>query len=197
MNPLFQIETWLEMLNQYKELGIIIPFLLALIESFIPALPLIGIVAINITAHGFIIGFLTSYIGNVFGSLIVFTFFRTIIKPKFLDRFYHGKRLARILHWVENQKPIFLFILSCLAFTPSAFINMSFGLSGYKKRQFFISIALGKFIMILSLSLFGHSLSQIQNQPVFVFISLIFLIIVYFLSKHVSKRSNYQDIHKD
>lgn len=197
MNPLFQIETWIELLNQYKELGIIIPLLLALIESFIPALPLIGIVAINITAHGFIIGFLTSYIGNVLGSLIVFTFFRAIIKPKFLDRFYHGKRLAKILHWVETQRPLFLFVLSCLAFTPSAFINMSFGLSGYKKRQFFISIALGKFVMILSLSLFGQSLSQIHNQPILILINLIILTIVYFLSKHVNQRSNYHDIHKD
>lgn len=48
MNSFFQIETWIQLLNQYKEFGLIIPILLALIESFIPALPLIGIVAINI-----------------------------------------------------------------------------------------------------------------------------------------------------
>lgn len=194
MNSLFQIETWIQLLNQYKELGLIIPILLALIESFIPVLPLIGIVAINITAHGFIIGFLTSYLGNVIGSIIVFYFFRGVIKRFFLDRFYHGKRLAQILHWVENQTPFLLFLLSCLAFTPSAFINMSFGLSGYRKRQFLISIALGKFIMILSLSLFGQSLSFIQNQPMFIILSLVLLIVVYFLSKYLNTSSN---IHKD
>ena len=194
MNSLFQIETWIQLLNQYKELGLIIPILLALIESFIPVLPLIGIVAINITAHGFIIGFLTSYLGNVMGSIIVFYFFRGVIKRFFLDRFYHGKRLAQILHWVENQSPFLLFLLSCLAFTPSAFINMSFGLSGYRKRQFLISIALGKFIRILSLSLFGQSLSYIQNQPMFIILSLVLLIVVYFLSKYLNISSN---IHKD
>ena len=194
MNSLFQIETWIQLLNQYKELGLIIPILLALIESFIPVLPLIGIVAINITAHGFIIGFLTSYLGNVMGSIIVFYFFRGVIKRFFLDRFYHVKRLAQILHWVENQSPFLLFLLSCLAFTPSAFINMSFGLSGYRKRQFLISIALGKFIMILSLSLFGQSLSYIQNQPMFIILSLVLLIVVYFLSKYLNISSN---IHKD
>lgn len=197
MNTFFQIDTWIQLLNQYKELGLIIPVLLALIESFVPALPLIGIVAINITAHGFFIGFLTSYLGNLIGSIIVFYFFRGIVKHYFLDRFYHGKRLAQILHWVENQTPIFLFFLSCLAFTPSAFINMSFGLSGYKKRQFFISIALGKFIMILSLSLFGQSLSHIENQPIYIIFSLLLLIIVYFLSKYLSASSHYHRIHKD
>lgn len=197
MNALLEIETWLELLNQYKELGIIIPILLAFVESFIPALPLIGIVAINITAHGFLTGFITSYLGNVLGSIIVFLFFRTIIKQYFIDRFYHGIYLAKILHWVENQKPIFLFFLSSLAFTPSAFINMSFGLSGYKKRQFFISIALGKFFMILSLSLFGQSLSQIQNQPMWIIISVLILVLIYFLSKYLNHKSNYHKIHKD
>lgn len=197
MEALFQIETWIELLNQYRELGIIIPFILALVESFIPALPLIGIVAINISAHGFLIGFLTSYLGNVFGSFIVFMFFRAIIKPYFLDRFYHGQRLAKILHWVEKQNPFFLFVLSCLAFTPSAFINMSFGLSGYKKRQFFSSVAFGKLIMILSLSLFGHSLLQIQNQPIYIGLSLAFIVIVYFLSKHVSRKSDIHMINHD
>lgn len=197
MNSFFQIETWIQLLNQYKEFGLIIPILLALIESFIPALPLIGIVAINISAHGFIVGFITSYVGNVLGSIIVFYFFRGIIKQYFLDRFYHGKRLAQILHWVENQHPIFLFFLSCLAFTPSAFINMSFGLSGYKKRQFLISIVLGKFIMILSLSLFGQSLSHIQTQPLFIIFSVILLIIVYLLSKYLSTSSNFHNIHKN
>lgn len=158
MEQLLNIETWINLLNQYKELGIIIPIFLAMLESFLPILPLIGIVTINITAHGLLFGFIFSYIGNIVGSIIVFLFFRSVIKPILLDRLYHGKRLNRILHWVEGQPSLFLFFLSCLAFTPSAFINMSFGLSGYKKRQFILSIGLGKFVMIGSLSMFGHTI---------------------------------------
>lgn len=197
MNAIFEIETWINLLNQYKDLGIIIPFLLALIESFIPALPLIGIVTINISAHGLFTGFLSSYLGNLIGSFIVFLFFRMIIKPRFLDKFYHGTRLLKMLHWVENQNPFLLFILSCLAFTPSAFINMSFGLSGYKKRQFFISIALGKFIMILSLSLFGHSLVQAQSQPIFILLSLLIIVSISLLSKHINHKSKINSIKEN
>ena len=76
METLFEIETWINLFNQYQELGILIPFLLAMMESFIPALPLIAIVTINISAHGFLIGFSTSFLGNIIGSLLVFTFFR-------------------------------------------------------------------------------------------------------------------------
>lgn len=197
MEQLFEIETWINLLNQYKELGLIIPILLAMVESFIPALPLIGIVAINISAHGVFYGFITSYLGNILGSILVFLFFRTIIKPKFLDRFYHGKRLLRLLNWVEKQPPLFLFMISCLAFTPSAFVNMSFGLSGYKKRQFILSIALGKLTMVASLSLFGHSLVQIQDQPLFVLLSIVIVLVAYYLSHHMKKSSGMDNIHKD
>lgn len=195
METLFEIETWINLFNQYQELGILIPFLLAMMESFIPALPLIAIVTINISAHGFLIGFSTSFLGNIIGSLLVFTFFRSIVKHYFIERFYHGKRLYKLLNWVDKQNPFFLFILSCLAFTPSSFINMSFGLSNYKKRQFIISIVLGKFFMILSLSLFGHSLANIRNQPGFVILSTIFLIAIYFLSKYMNEKSEYNKIH--
>ena len=197
MNAIFEIETWINLLNQYKDLGIIIPFLLTLIESFIPALPLIGIVTINIGAHGLFTGFFSSYFGNLIGSIIVFLFFRMIIKPRFLDKFYHGTRLLKILHWVENQNPFLLFMISCLAFTPSSFINMSFGLSGYKKRQFFISIALGKFIMILSLSLFGHSLVQAQSQPFFILLSLFIVVSISLLSKRINHRSKINSIKEN
>jgi uncharacterized membrane protein YdjX (TVP38/TMEM64 family) len=197
MEQLFEIETWINLLNQYKEFGLMIPILLAMVESFIPALPLIGIVAINISAHGVFYGFITSYLGNILGSILVFYFFRSIIKPKFLDRFYHGKRLSRILNWVEKQPPLFLFMISCLAFTPSAFVNMSFGLSGYKKRQFILSIALGKLIMIASLSLFGHSLVKIQDQPLYILLSIIIVLVAYYLSHHMKKSSGIDSIHKD
>jgi uncharacterized membrane protein YdjX (TVP38/TMEM64 family) len=197
MEQLFEIETWINLLNQYKEFGLMIPILLAMVESFIPALPLIGIVAINISAHGVFYGFITSYLGNILGSILVFFFFRAIIKPKFLDRFYHGKRLLKILNWVEKQPPLFLFMISCLAFTPSAFVNMSFGLSGYKKRRFILSIALGKLIMISSLSLFGHSLVQIQDQPLYIILSIIIVLIAYYLSHHMKKKSDMDNIYID
>jgi uncharacterized membrane protein YdjX (TVP38/TMEM64 family) len=197
MDPLFNIDTWINSLNQYKELGIFIPIFFAMLESFIPALPLIAIIAINVNAHGLFFGFIYSYIGNVLGSIIVFLFFRAIIKPRFLDRFYHGQRFQKILNWVEKQNPIFLFLISCLAFTPSAFINISFGLSGYKKRQFISSIAFGKLIMIASLSMFGHSIGQIQENPFYILLSLMVIGIAYYFSSHLSKRSGLDNINKD
>lgn len=196
MEQLFSLETWLSLLNQYKELGFFIPIFFAMLESFIPALPLIAIVAINTNAHGLILGFIYSYLGNIIGSIIVFLFFRAVIKPRFLDRFYHGQRLRNILNWVEKQDPIFLFLISCLAFTPSAFVNMSFGLSGYKKRQFIISIALGKLIMIASLSIFGHSIGQIQENPIYIIFSLIVIGFAYYFSTHISKKSGMDKINR-
>jgi len=197
MDQIFNIETWLYLLDQYKELGFIIPIFFAMLESFIPALPLIAIVAINTNAHGLIFGFIFSYLGNLIGSILVFLFFRAIIKPRFLDRFYHGQRLHRMLVWVEKQSPIFLFLISCLAFTPSAFVNMSFGLSGYKKRQFIFSIALGKLIMIASLSVFGHSIGQIQENPIYIMLSVIVIGLAYYFSTHLRKRSGYDSINKN
>ena len=57
------LEYWQTLLDRFGDLGPLAPITLAVVESFFPPLPLIAIVALNVGAHGGILGFLYSWIG--------------------------------------------------------------------------------------------------------------------------------------
>lgn len=180
-------EFWLELIGHYRNLGPLAPIFLAMLESFIPALPLVLIITFNTSAYGFFLGFLYSYLGNLGGSILVFLFFRMLERSRLIGHFIHGKRISRILKWVLLQPPSFLVLISALPFTPSSFINIAFGLSGYSKRRFTLSIALGKFVMIAILAAFGKTIVNATEQPLFIVLSVVILAIGYYLSHRFGK----------
>lgn len=104
------IEFYLNLLDRYKEWGIIAPILLTVIESLVPALPLVGIVLINVGAHGLIVGFLTSWIGTTLGSILVFLVSRRIFKRWFMH-FFMNKNL-RLLNWISHSGKSELFFIN-------------------------------------------------------------------------------------
>ena len=55
---------WEALLDSFGGLGPIAPIVLAMVESFFPPLPLIAIVALNVAAHGGLLGFLYSWAGD-------------------------------------------------------------------------------------------------------------------------------------
>jgi uncharacterized membrane protein YdjX (TVP38/TMEM64 family) len=186
---LTQLQYWLELKEQLADIGPLLPFLLAFLESFFPVLPLFAIVVFNVTVYGHFVGFLTSVIGNIAGSIFVFLFFRIYVRPsveKYADR---HPRIQRSLSWVSKQRPIVIFYLSAMPFTPSSLLNMFFGCSHFSKRWYMAAIASGKFLMIAMMAFFGYSILEISENPLFIVISLIGLICVYFISTWASKAS--------
>ena len=53
-------------------LSLVLGYLAACIESFIPALPIMAIAAINAAINGLVGGFLVSWLGSCTGAIIVF-----------------------------------------------------------------------------------------------------------------------------
>ena len=186
---LTQLQFWLKLKEQFADIGPLLPFLLAFLESFFPALPLFAIVIFNVTVYGNFIGFLTSYIGNITGSITVFLFFRIYLRPtvkKYTDKHL---RIQQSMTWVSKQRPIVIFYLSAMPFTPSSLLNMFFGCSEFSKRSYITAIAAGKFFMIAMMAFFGYSILEISENPVFIAISIIGLIGVYFISKWANRTS--------
>ena len=60
LRQLGTLEFWETLLDSFGNLGPIAPIMLAMVESFFPPLPLIAIVALNVAAHGGILGFLSA-----------------------------------------------------------------------------------------------------------------------------------------
>ena len=63
------LDFWKNLLDSFEGLGPLVPVLLAMVESFVPPLPLIAIVALNVAAHGPVMGFLYSWCGVVVAGL--------------------------------------------------------------------------------------------------------------------------------
>ena len=196
MELYLQADFWLNLVTQYKELGFLAPIVLALLESIFPFLPLVLIVAFNTGIYGFWLGFLLSYVGNLLGSILVFFFFRFLERSRLIGHLIHGKRLAKILHWVVMQPPAFLIVVSALPFTPSSFINIAFGLSGYSKRRYVVSIALGKFVMIALLAAFGNTLTRLDEHPLIIVLSVAILGLAYYLSHRFGKLTGIEEPFK-
>ena len=60
IHQLGTLEYWEALLAGFEGLGPLVPILLAMVESFFPPLPLIAIVALNVAAHGGLLGFCTA-----------------------------------------------------------------------------------------------------------------------------------------
>lgn len=188
------VQFWLELKDQLAAFGLLLPFLLAYIESFLPLLPLFAIVLFNVSVYGHWPGFFLSLLGNVLGSVTVFMFFRLLIKPtvnRYADR---HQRILRSLSWVSKQRPSVIFYLAALPFTPSSLLNMFFGCSDYSKRSYILSITGGKIIMISMMAFFGFSVNEISDSPWFFIISMAGLVIVYMISKWANKHSGISDL---
>ena len=83
VHQLGTLEYWEALLAGFEGLGPLVPILLAMVESFFPPLPLIAIVALNVAAHGGLLGFLYSWAGVALGGIIMFLFWRRLIKRFF------------------------------------------------------------------------------------------------------------------
>ena len=184
------IEFWESVFTSFRILGPLAPILLAAVESLIPALPLIAIVTLNVAAHGIFLGFLYSWIGASIGSTLVFLFFRKIVKKLFLKFVNRYNKVRKARDWVNGVNPKALFLIAILPFTPSSFLNFAFGISDFDGKKYLRIMITAKAIMILLLSLFGQSLVKALETPVFIILAILLAVILYIISKKVSKDNN-------
>ncbi len=181
------LEFWEALLDSFQILGPVAPILLASVESFIPALPLVAIVALNVLAHGPLWGFLYSWAGTCVGCTLVFLFFRKVVKRPLGHLIDKSKKVQKARAWVNQFNPNALFVLAMMPFTPSAFLNFAFGISDFDARQYLRTIVIAKLGMILLLALFGQSVSAALEKPVYLVLAAALLAVLYLISKRVNK----------
>lgn len=182
------VEFWDELFHSFRILGPTVPILLAAMESLIPALPLIAIVTLNVAAHGVVLGFLYSWIGACVGSTVVFMFFRKIGKRLVLRVANRFPKVEKAREWVNTIKPRTLFLILIMPFTPSSFVNFAFGVSDFDQKKYLKIMVAAKIVMLTLLSVFGSSLVQALEQPIYIVLAIVLAVILYVLSKIISKR---------
>ena len=182
------LEFWMDLLNSFKLLGPLAPILLTALESFIPPLPLVAIVLVNVAAHGVFLGFLYSWIGTCLGCTIVFLVFRHLFRDRFLKFSDRQPKVLKARKWVEQTNTATLFMLVLFPFTPSAFVNFAFGVSEFSRRKYLLTIYCSKLIMISLLAAVGQSAVSAIKNPWFILVSIGILVVTYFLSKWITKK---------
>ena len=178
----------MDLLNSFKHLGPLAPILLTALESFIPPLPLVAIVLVNVAAHGVFLGFLYSWIGTCIGCTVVFLVFRHLFRDRFLRFSDRHPKVLKARKWVEQTNTATLFMLVLFPFTPSAFVNFAFGVSEFSRRKYLLTIYCSKLIMISLLAAVGQSAVSAIKNPWFILVSIGILVVTYFLSKWVTKK---------
>ena len=182
------LDFWFKLFESFKNLGPIAPIALAAIESLIPPLLLVAIVAINIASHGPFLGFLYSWIGTCLGCTIAFFFFRLVFMKLFVRFTEKHPKALKARRWVESTTVATLFVLVLFPFTPSAFVNFAFGISDFPAKKYLPTIYTSKLVMIGLLAAIGQSFVSAFKNPWMILVGVALLVLTYIVSRKVTKK---------
>jgi len=183
-----QLEFWETLLAGFEGLGPVAPILRAMVESFFPPLPLVAIVALNVAAHGGILGFLYSWLGVAAGGTVMFLFWRRIVKRFFWRLAARSQKLQKAQQWVNRFDTASLFMLSILPFTPTSFMHLAFGISDMDEKHYLCTVLLGKALMVAMMAIFGQSLVSSLKNPVYLILAIALWAGMYWASKQFCKK---------
>lgn len=188
LSDLFTLDKLLELIGEYRSLGPIVAIVLPFLEAFLPFLPLIVFVTVNVNAFGLLWGFIFSWIGSVLGACVVFLLVRRYGHTKLLQWLTKKRTIQRLTGWVEQRGFGPLFVILCFPFTPSAVVNVVAGLSKIKFITFTFAVMLGKLVMIFTLSYIGHDIASLVKQPIRTAVLLVIIALLWLVGKQVEKR---------
>ncbi|UOQ92789.1 TVP38/TMEM64 family protein [Halobacillus shinanisalinarum] len=175
-------------LQQFESLGPLPGILLPMLEAFLPILPLVGFVLANSVVYGLFQGFLYSWIGAFFGSVLVFMLVRRLGQKRFFNVIRRNKQVRRVMLWLEDHGFGPLFLLMCFPFSPSSVINVVAGLSAVSRQQFILAVFLGKSVMIFTVSYVGSSIASFAQNPVKTVVVGVCILLFWILGKFIEKR---------
>lgn len=170
--------------------GWLVGFILVLLESFLPILPLGAFVALNVNAFGFIPGITISWIATTIGSFLTYILF-FYVSNKIIYKVINQNKQNKIIDKISVFKKIkltHLVLIMTVPFAPSCFINLLAALAAIPKDKYLISLIIGKALMIIFWGYIGKSfIESMTNIKAIIFILLI-LLIAYLITKIVSKK---------
>ncbi|WMJ78961.1 MULTISPECIES: TVP38/TMEM64 family protein [unclassified Sedimentibacter] len=176
-----------------EKIGPLAGILLPIIEAFIPVLPLVGFVIINVAAFGFFFGYLYSWLGNCIGTFLLFLVIRKIGGNR-LEVRIKNSRYRGTLDKIKKKDMTVLFFLYCFPFTPSFLISGAAALANMDTQRFLITMLPSKFVMVLSLSFIGENVSSFFENPVKSILYILLILVFNLISKKAFQK--YEEHHR-
>ena len=147
---------WTSTAHSVRCQGCLLPFM----KSFIPPLPTLVIISVNAAVYGLWLGFLYSWIGIVCGCLVTFAIVKKVAGHPYLVRWSQKPNVQKSLNWARRQALITSLFLVYSRLGPFVVINMAAGLVRMRFRSFFVAVAAGKAVMVMSVSFIGYDLND-------------------------------------
>jgi uncharacterized membrane protein YdjX (TVP38/TMEM64 family) len=179
-----QLEEWFDLFRQF---GYIPGFVLIYFRAIIPILPLTLYVILIMHTYGAIVGIIICWLGIVSGTFTMFLIFKRLVNTNKMKQFKTKRSVQRLISFIDRQGLIPLFILLCFPFTPNTLINVVASLSHIKTKYYFIVLTLSKLISITVLGIMGREVTTIFTNPIRAIVTILFFIILWFISKRVEK----------
>ncbi|MGG3888246.1 TVP38/TMEM64 family protein [Metabacillus fastidiosus] len=186
----FTEENLIRLFKEFRSFGPLFAIGLPMIEAFLPFLPLIVFIVVNVNSFGLWLGFLLTWLGSSLGSILVFFIIRRLGQQRFFHFLNRHKTVKKLMTWMEKKGFSPLFLLLCFPFTPSAAVNVVAGLSKISIWQYSLAVISGKFVMVFIVSFIGYDLHALITQPIRLVIAGLVIFLLWFVGKKAEKRLN-------
>ncbi|MEH7276517.1 TVP38/TMEM64 family protein [Neobacillus vireti] len=186
----FTLENIMDLIQEYRSFGPLPGIVLPMIEAFLPFLPLVIFVMANASAFGLWLGFLYSWVGSCLGALLLFLLIRRYGQKRLFSFLSKHQKVRKLMDWVDRHGFGPLFLLLCFPFTPSVIVNVVAGLSKISMYQYMLAVAVGKMVMIFTISFVGYDLRSLITQPYRTGIVLVVIFILWYVGKRIEVRLN-------
>ncbi len=145
--------------------GFLAGIFLAMMESFIPPLPLAAFVTINVIIFGYLLGYVLSYVGTVTGSYLVFILLQDMVANTCIIHWEHPKAQS-LFTWIHEKGVFPLFLLLTFPFTPSIIVGGLAAFADIRPKDYLLALVPGKFFMVMSLTIIGVNIQSFFEKPV-------------------------------
>ena len=157
------------------------------LESFIPALPLMGIVVANSVMMGWIFGLLGSVLGSCTGTYLLFLLSNKFSHIKIFERIENNK-VDRAINWVKHQGFATLFIAYSCPFIPGCLVTIACGVSNKSRESFVPAMISGRILMFLIASYIGNDLLGFIHSPMRIIFVAALTIISFLVGRKINTR---------
>lgn len=170
--------------------SILFSFLIIVMESILPMLPLGVFIALNMVLLGNIFGFFVSWIATSLGCLLSFVLVRKLFYDKFSKRMEEKEKSRKLVKSINKLSFSSFVVITALPFTPAFVINIVCGLSKMSIKKFMSGILIAKIFITYFWGFIGTTFLQSVTDIKVLIELAIMLIAAYILSKLAMKKYN-------
>lgn len=174
---MFNIDGFVQILNNYEHFAIIISLVISIIIALLGVLPSIFVTGANIIFFGPINGFFISLIGEVIGGVITFYLYRLGFKKEFL-KLSKYKLIDNIIKSKGKKAAFLIFEARLVPFIPSGFVTLAASISEIGVIPYTIATILGKIPSIALEAFVSYDLININQNYIRLGITLLAIVLI-------------------